>query len=100
MVRYSKAWWFWSREGRSIWKKCKRKGNQSAFWKRHKCDTRVKPAKGSKWWWWTKSGRKVWKDCEEKGESSSFWKDNDCGSGRCDCFLHAYIIFFVYCIYS
>ena len=79
---YSDGWWFWSRSGRALWKKCQKKGKDSDFWKRRKCGTRAKPARGSKWWWWTRSGRRAWRECKAKGKGSSFWKENDCGSGR------------------
>ena len=79
---HSDEWWFWTKAGRKTWKKCKAKGKDSEYWKKHKCDRRSKPAKGSKWWWWTSKGRKVWKECKEKGEGSGFWKDNDCASGQ------------------
>ena len=79
---YSDMWWFWSEAGRGIWKECKAKGKDSSFWKDNKCDSRQKPAKGSKWWWWTSTGRKVWKECKEKGDTSPFWKENDCEAGR------------------
>ena len=81
---YSNRWWFWSEAGRGVWKECKAKGKDSPYWKENKCDTRQKPAKGSKWWWWTKTGRKVWTECKEKGDTSPFWKENDCEAGRCD----------------
>ena len=82
MEKYSAKWWFWSKAGRRTWKKCKAKGKDSKYWKKHKCGKRTMPAKGSKWWWWTRKGRKVWKQCKEKGKGSSFWKDNDCAAGR------------------
>ena len=80
--KYSSKWWFWTKEGRSTWDKCKGKGKESPFWKENKCEERRAPAKGSKWWWWTEEGRKVWSRCEDKGEESSFWKENDCSGGR------------------
>ena len=79
---HSDAWWFWSEEGRHLWKECKEKGEASPFWAEHHCAKRAKPAKGSKWWWWTSEGRAVWKECEEKGETSPFWKEHDCEARR------------------
>ena len=81
-VKYSNRWWFWTREGRQLWKQCKEKTDKSPFWAENQCSTRIQPAKGSKYWWWTSTGRSVWKECKEKGETSPFWKDNDCAGGR------------------
>ena len=83
-MRYSRRWWFWTKEGRQLWRQCKEKGEASPFWGENQCAKREKPAKGTKWWWWTSTGRTVWKECKEKGEASPFWKENDCEAGRCD----------------
>ena len=83
LKRYSRRWWFWTKEGRQLWRQCREKGEASPFWGENQCAKREKPAKGTKWWWWTSTGRTVWKECKEKGEASPFWKENDCEAGRC-----------------
>jgi len=75
-------WWFWTQAGRSLWKRCKRKGRGSKFWRKNGCKNRKDPAMYSKYWWWTKSGRRLWKQCKTNGRKSGFWKSNNCSSGR------------------
>ena len=82
LSKYSRRWWLWTHKGRRMWHRCKKAGEGSGFWKKHKCSSRPTIAKSSKWWWWTHAGRKMWHRCQKKGRKSAFWKKHHCGRGR------------------
>ena len=80
--KYGRKWWFWSRKGRKLWRRCKKEGEKSEFWTKNSCGTRPTPEMYSEWWWWTSEGRAMWKECKAKGKTSDFWGKNKCGDGR------------------
>ena len=82
-ARYSLWWWYVSRAGRRLWKRCQKAGEGSEFWRSHECGRHGgAPEQYSRWWWWTESGRQKWRECQQNGESSSFWTQNQCSRGR------------------